>query len=205
VRRAAEERGLPPEVADAVAHVESAYKPNAVGNVGEVGLMQVRPSTAVMLGYGGTIADLHEPATNVRYGVQYLAEAWKLANGNLCRALMKYRAGHGEARMSERSVGYCRRARAHLAAVGSALANAPIPAVDYVPGSNLPSVGEARGRRTRLASLGRSGAVAVRKALSQQELQRRAKSRQLWGAHDARMKAITAKLNPAQLRIAAGI
>jgi hypothetical protein len=45
---------------------------------------------------------------------------------------MKYRAGHGEERMSERSVEYCRRARAHLAAIGSPLANAPVPAVDYV-------------------------------------------------------------------------
>ena len=39
VRRAAEGRGLPPEVADAVAHVESAYDPNAVGAVGEIALM----------------------------------------------------------------------------------------------------------------------------------------------------------------------
>jgi hypothetical protein len=31
-------------------------------------------------------------ARTSRYGVSYLAEAWKLANGNLCRALMKYRA-----------------------------------------------------------------------------------------------------------------
>jgi soluble lytic murein transglycosylase-like protein len=58
------------------------------------------------------IADLHEPSTNIRYGVRYLAEAWKLANGNLYRALMKYRAGHGEERFSARSVEYCRRARA---------------------------------------------------------------------------------------------
>jgi Transglycosylase SLT domain len=205
LRRAAEERGLPPEVADAVAHVESAYNPNAVGNVGEVGLMQVRASTAVMLGHTGTIAELHEPATNVRYGVRYLVEAWKLANGNLCRALMKYRAGHGEERMSERSVEYCRRARAHLAAIGSPLASAPLPAVDYVPGSVLPAAGAARGLRTRVASLGRPGAAVARKAVSQQELARRAKSRQLWAAHEARMKVITAKFNPAQLRIAAGI
>ena len=64
IRREAEQRGLPPEVADAVASVESAYSPNAVGTVGEVGLMQVRPSTAAMLGHSGTVTDLHEPTTN---------------------------------------------------------------------------------------------------------------------------------------------
>ena len=61
-----------------------------------------------MLGHSGTIADLHEPSTNIRYGVRYLAEAWRLANGDLCLALMKYRAGHGEERFSERSAEYCR-------------------------------------------------------------------------------------------------
>src|SRR5215204_3990887 len=81
VRQEAQQRGLPAEVADAVAPVESASNPNAVGTVGEFGLMQVRPTTAAMLGHSGTIADLHEPSTNIRYGVRYLAEAWKLANG----------------------------------------------------------------------------------------------------------------------------
>ena len=43
VTRAAEQAGLPPAVADAVAHVESRYDPSAFGGVGEIGLMQVRP------------------------------------------------------------------------------------------------------------------------------------------------------------------
>jgi hypothetical protein len=208
VRREAEQRGLPPEIADAVASVESAYNPNVVGTVGEVGLMQVRPSTAAMLGYNGTVTDLHEPTTNVRYGVRYLADAWRLANGNLCRALMKYRAGHNEERMSERSVEYCRRARARLAVIGSPLANAPVPAVDYVPVPAAPSTAQARLRsaRVRLASLGGPGELVLKpKAVSQQELIRRAKSRQLWAAHDARLKAIMAKVSSSQLRIASGI
>jgi hypothetical protein len=169
--------------------------------------MQVRPSTAAMLGYSGTVTDLHEPTTNVRYGVRYLADAWRLANGNLCRALMKYRAGHGEERMSERSVEYCRRARAHLAVMGSPLANTPVPAADYVPVPAAPSTTQARLRaRVRLASLGGAGSLALKpKAVSPQELARRAKSRQLWAAHDARLKAIMAKVSSSQLRIASGI
>jgi hypothetical protein len=77
--------------------------------VGEVGLMQIRPQTAAMLGYGGDAAGLFEPETNVRFGVAYLARAWELAGGDLCRALMKYRAGWGEERMTPLSVEYSRR------------------------------------------------------------------------------------------------
>jgi hypothetical protein len=93
--------------------------PTAVGSIGEIGLMQVRPKTAALLGFEGSSAELAEPKTNLRYGVGYLAKAWRLAEGDLCRALMKYRAGHGSNRMSALSIEYCRRARQHLAAVGT--------------------------------------------------------------------------------------
>jgi soluble lytic murein transglycosylase-like protein len=99
ITREAEQRGLPPAIADAVVKVESGFNPNAVGGVGEVGLMQVRPETAAMLGYQGGVTGLLDPETNVRFGVTYLARAWQLANGDVCRALMKYRAGWGEERM----------------------------------------------------------------------------------------------------------
>ncbi|WP_261405775.1 lytic transglycosylase domain-containing protein [Chenggangzhangella methanolivorans] len=42
---------MPPELAEAVATVESGFDPRAVGGVGEIGLMQVLPSTARMLGF----------------------------------------------------------------------------------------------------------------------------------------------------------
>jgi Transglycosylase SLT domain len=136
VRREAERRRLPPDVADAVAQVESAYNPKAVGDVGEIGLMQVRPGTAHMLGHRGSVEALFEPETNIRFGVAYLSRAWELSGGNLCRALMKYRAGHGEERMTALSVEYCRRARIHLASIGSPLAGAPLPAASVLKGSS---------------------------------------------------------------------
>jgi hypothetical protein len=113
--------GVPPALVDAVVRIESRYDPAAVGSIGEIGLMQVRPKTAALLGFEGSSAELAEPTTNLRYGVGYLARAWRLADGNLCRALMKYRAGHGSDRMSALSIEYCRRARQHLAAVGTQL------------------------------------------------------------------------------------
>ena len=129
VTQAAERRGIPPALGHAVAAVESGWNPDAQGAAGEVGLMQVMPATAAMLGFRGTLAELADPATNIRLGVQYLGDAWFLARGDLCTALMKYRAGHGEDAMSPLSVDYCARVRAYLASVGSPLAldQQPLP------------------------------------------------------------------------------
>jgi soluble lytic murein transglycosylase-like protein len=80
----ARQRGLAPEIAEAVMAVESGYNPGAIGGAGEIGLMQILPSTARMLGFVGTLSDLAVPATNIHYGVIYLAEAWRLAGGDLC-------------------------------------------------------------------------------------------------------------------------
>ncbi len=94
--REASARGVPPALAEAVAFVESDYDAGAVGTVGELGLMQVRPVTAAMLGHRGPAAELLDRATNARFGVAYLARAWRLAGGDVCRALAKYRAGRGD-------------------------------------------------------------------------------------------------------------
>ncbi|MBB3972881.1 lytic transglycosylase domain-containing protein [Hansschlegelia beijingensis] len=118
VREQAVANALPPEVAEAVAEVESGFDPNAVGSVGEVGLMQVLPSTARMLGFQGPLPTLFDPAVNVRYGVRYLSQAWRKTGQDICATVMKYRAGHGETRYSQRSVDYCVRVRALLAERG---------------------------------------------------------------------------------------
>jgi soluble lytic murein transglycosylase-like protein len=110
--------GLAPEIAEAVMGVESGYNPDVIGGAGEIGLMQILPSTARMLGFSGPPATLGVPETNVHYGAMYLAQAWRLAGGDLCTAVMKYRAGHGETRFSYLSVNYCVAVRARLAARG---------------------------------------------------------------------------------------
>ena len=104
VKSAAERAGIPAELVDAVIRTESGYDPNVTGAVGEIGLMQVRPGTARLLGFSGTLEELREPHTNVALGVAYLAGAWRLANGDICTTVMKYRAGHGETRFSPRSI-----------------------------------------------------------------------------------------------------
>ncbi len=123
IEREAGRRGIPAALAHAVTMVESGWNPAAVGTSGEIGLMQVMPATASMLGFRGTLAQLAEPAVNIQLGVQYLSGAWARAGGDLCTTLMKYRAGYGETVMSVRSMEYCQRAQHYLAAVGSPLAS----------------------------------------------------------------------------------
>ncbi len=121
IEKEAKRAGLPAEIAEAVAHTESGLNPSRIGADGEIGLMQVLPSTARMMGFSGSLADLTVPDTNIRYGVTYLARAYRLAGGDLCTATMKYRAGHGETRFSYLSVDYCRKVRARLSTRGFAV------------------------------------------------------------------------------------
>lgn len=148
VRREAEAQGLPPELAEAVATVESGFDPRAVGGVGEIGLMQVLPSTARMLGFAEPLPKLFEPETNVRYGVRYLAGAWRMTGEDVCASVMKYRAGHGETRYSHKSVAYCVRVRELLAASGFKVTG-EVPVATF--GAPAGRMGPARGVK-RLAN-----------------------------------------------------
>lgn len=114
----AQRNKIPFAIVDAVMRVESGYDPGARGDVGEVGLMQILPATADMLGFKGSREALARPENNIAYGTQYLAEAWRLSGQDICTTVMKYRAGHGETRFSVKSVDYCKRVRGHLATIG---------------------------------------------------------------------------------------
>ena len=174
IKREAAEAGLPWSIADAVVFVESGYDPTRVGTVGELGLMQVRPTTAAVLGFSGSGVDLMRPEINIHYGVTYLAGAWRLAGGDLCRTLMKYRAGHGEDDMTLRSVDYCARARGHIAAIGQ-----PIGGEDRFPATTAMSLSTSvRSRGKRMASL---NGTALRGSA-------------FWAVHDARVQVIRAKV-----------
>jgi soluble lytic murein transglycosylase-like protein len=174
--------GLPADIADAVVKVESNYNPAAIGGVGEIGLMQIRPETAAMLGFRGSNEELARPENNIHYGVTYLSKAWRLANGDLCRTLMKYRAGHGEEVMSARSVNYCNRARNHLAALGS-----PFAAGGTVPPAIIPT--------TVLANIAsKQVLISPKDVYAQYRQGTPAASRAFWTAHEARVRAIKARI-----------
>jgi hypothetical protein len=122
--------GLEPMLAHAVMEIESGFDPGVQGADGEVGLMQVMPATARMLGFRGSLGNLSAPATNIALGVKYLAQANRLAAGDLCTTVMKYRAGHNESRFSALSVRYCQRARAILAREGIEVTG-PLPVATF--------------------------------------------------------------------------
>ncbi|WP_346658678.1 transglycosylase SLT domain-containing protein [Bradyrhizobium sp. 143] len=85
------------------------------GRVGEVGLMQVRPATAAIFGFKAPRPNQQSPSPTSTMGVTYLARAWRLTQVDLCRALMKYRAGHSdEETTTARSTIYCNRAPSRL-------------------------------------------------------------------------------------------
>jgi soluble lytic murein transglycosylase-like protein len=160
IEREAGRLGVPPEVAEAVAHTESGFNPRVIGADGEIGLMQILPSTARMLGFAGTKAELAVPETNVYYGVTYLAQAWRLAGRDLCTAVMKYRAGHGETRFSYLSVDYCLRVRARMRSRGFQVAGI-VPAATF--GNPVPGGGgkTARCRGRCLGGFGRGVDLAA--------------------------------------------
>ncbi len=164
----ARREGLAPEIAEAVMAVESGYNPAAIGGVGEIGLMQILPSTARMLGFVGSNADLAVPATNIHYGVRYLAQAWRLAGGDLCTAVMKYRAGHGETRFSYRSVDYCIAVRGKLTARG-------FHVTGVVPVATFGETGNGcRKRCIGTTGVGRVNLAALNRQLSSLVIQTRA-------------------------------
>lgn len=114
VARYARAYGVPVDLAHAVIKVESNYRVNARGRAGEVGLMQIKPATARMMGYSGTTKGLYTPETNIKYGMKYLGKAHKLGGGSTCGTILKYNAGHAARRMNPISARYCAKVKRHL-------------------------------------------------------------------------------------------
>lgn len=99
--------GVEPELAHAIIRVESNYNPRTRGSAGEIGLMQIKPATARMMGYSGSAKGLYDPETNLRFGMKYLAMAQELGGGETCGTVLRYNAGHAATRMNPVSKRYC--------------------------------------------------------------------------------------------------
>jgi soluble lytic murein transglycosylase-like protein len=89
IYRTAREQGVHPELAYAVAAVESSFDPRALSPKGAIGLMQLMPDTAERFG----VADPFDPTENVRGGVRYLRYLLDLFDGDVRLALAAYNAG----------------------------------------------------------------------------------------------------------------
>jgi soluble lytic murein transglycosylase-like protein len=117
IARHAAENGVPLEMARAVVEMESGYNARATGR-GTVGLMQIKPATARGIGYRGSSAGLYDPDTNLKWGMRYLGDAYKLGGGDTCGTALRYQGGHRATRMSEASRRYCAKLKATMAKKG---------------------------------------------------------------------------------------
>jgi soluble lytic murein transglycosylase-like protein len=114
ISRYADAYGLPEALAHAVVQVESNFRADATGAAGEIGLMQLKLSTARMMGYDGSAKALYDPETNIKYGMKYLAKAHELGGGSTCGTILRYNAGHAATRMNPVSANYCNKVAAIL-------------------------------------------------------------------------------------------
>ena len=194
---------LPADIAEAVVFVESRYDSTVVGGVGEIGVMQVRPETAAMLGFRGTTEELATLDINIHFGVKYLSRAWRLAGGDLCRALMKYRAGHGEEVMTARSRIYCNRARNRLVAMNSAFAS-PEALAAVAPAAEPAQPAPAAAASASAVNSKPKSKAPIRPADVYASLRQGtpAASRAYWAAHEAKIRTIKAQIASRWKRVA---
>ena len=106
--------GVPVDLAHAVVRVESNFNPRARGSAGEIGLMQIKPAPARMMGSRGSSKGLYDPETNIKFGMKYLAMAHELGGGTTCGTILKYNAGHGAKRMNPVSKRYCGKVQSYI-------------------------------------------------------------------------------------------
>ena len=87
---AAARYGLPPELVRSVMAAESGFQIQAISPKGAIGLMQLMPGTAQVLG-----ANPYNQAENVDAGARYLRDLLEKYNYGLRHALAAYNAGPG--------------------------------------------------------------------------------------------------------------
>ncbi len=85
--------GVPADLAVGLVRHESGFDKWALGRAGEIGLGQIKCSTAREMGFSGRCGLLYNVGTNITYTLAYLKKALRLAKGNRCKALSKYNAG----------------------------------------------------------------------------------------------------------------
>ncbi len=128
--RAASRHGLDDALAFRLVRRESGFRVNMLGDAGEIGLTQIKPSTARDLQPGITIGQLYEPDVNLDLGFAYLAQLRKRYHGDIWRAAVAYNQGMTVADTLPGSTEYAIELLGAPAGAGAgrrASATAPIP------------------------------------------------------------------------------
>ncbi|WP_407050315.1 transglycosylase SLT domain-containing protein [Methyloraptor flagellatus] len=116
VADAAAENGVPVALATAIVDMESGFDPTKTSDEGKIGLMQIRYETARNLGFRGRSAELKSPEVNVKYGMKYLAAAYKRADKDTCKTAMKFTSGVYTERLRPQHIEYCNKLKEKLPA-----------------------------------------------------------------------------------------
>ena len=104
---------LRPELVRAVIQVESGYNPRALSPKGAMGLMQLMPETARMLG----VQRPYDPEQNIRGGTRYLRLLLDKYDGSEELALAAYNAGPGAVDKHGQTVPPYRETRSYVAQI----------------------------------------------------------------------------------------
>lgn len=89
-----------PALIAAMMTVESGGRADAVGAAGEIGLMQILPSTAEWFG-GITVPELRDPAVNIEYGSAYLGYCIDRNEGHVAAGIAGYNYGPDRVRVQD--------------------------------------------------------------------------------------------------------
>ena len=107
----AERHKVPNDLAHAIVSLESNYDPNATGELGEIGLGQIRCGTAKSEGFKGKCTELYKPEVNLEYSMAYLRYALDRTNNDICKAASFYSSGQIP---RSNKTAYCRKMLTHL-------------------------------------------------------------------------------------------
>jgi soluble lytic murein transglycosylase-like protein len=117
VAREAEALKMPAKVAEAFVEVESGYDAARKGDDGRIGLTQINLRIARQYGFKGSEKDLADPETNVRWGLKYLAGAYRKAGGDVCRTTAKFVSGHTVDKPTAAHKAYCAKVKQAMASL----------------------------------------------------------------------------------------
>ena len=87
---------IDPALVLAFVRIETRFQPGAVSPVGAMGLMQIMPGTARLLGGSSAEDELLDPSYNMTLGQRYIAKLLKSYNGSIVQTAAAYNAGPGK-------------------------------------------------------------------------------------------------------------
>jgi len=140
IAAAAQRHGISALIALKVAKIESGFNCSAQGKAGELGPLQIKPATARLIGYAGTISALKSCGAGLEWGIRHLAMAIR-AGG-----VWKHNQGLWAKRKSAQAAAYEKRV---MQANVAELAGLSAPGIQQHP---RPPIREARPSRQAAAS-----------------------------------------------------